>query len=366
MKINGVELRRVAMPLKAPFRTSFGVASSRDVLLIRVVTADAEGWGECVALSEPRYNAEYVEGAADMLRRFLIPALAHAERPHLAGAAFAPFKGHRMAKAGLETAVLDAWLRSSGESLAGYLGAEKSRVPSGVSVGIMETIPELLDTVEGYVAEGYVRIKLKIEPGWDLEPVRAVRERFGDELLLQVDANAAYSLSDAPGLARLDDFGLLLIEQPLADDDLVQHAQLARRLRTPVCLDESIDSAAQAAAAITLGACSIINVKPGRVGGYLEARRIHDLCRAHGVPVWCGGMMETGIGRAANVALAALPGFTLPGDTSGSSRYFATDLTPPFELAEGHLAVPAGPGIGVDPLQEVLSEVTVSTEWITI
>ncbi len=198
-----------------------------------------------------------------------------------------------------------------------------------------------------------------------MEPVRAVREMFGDDLLLQVDANASYSLTDAPRLARLDDFDLLLIEQPLADDDLVQHAQLARRLRTPICLDESIDSAAQAAAAITLGACSIINIKPGRVGGYLEARRIHDLCRAHGVPVWCGGMMETGIGRAANIALAALPGFTLPGDTSGSSRYFATDLTPPFELSEGHLAVPAGPGIGVDPLPEVLSEVTVSTEWIT-
>ncbi|MFI9550061.1 o-succinylbenzoate synthase [Nonomuraea endophytica] len=357
MKIDGIELRRVAMPLKAPFRTSFGVATSRDVLLVRVVTPDAEGWGECVALPEPRYNAEYVDGAAEVLRRFLIPAL---------GRDLAVFKGHRMAKAALETAVLDARLRASGESLGHFLGAERARVPSGVSVGIMDSIPELLDAVEGYLAEGYVRIKLKIEPGWDVAPVRAVRERFGEDLPLQVDANAAYSLSDAPHLAGLDDFGLLLIEQPLADDDLVQHARLAGRVRTPICLDESIDSAAHAAAAITLGACSIVNIKPGRVGGYLEARRIHDLCRAHGVAVWCGGMMETGIGRAANVALAALPGFTLPGDTSGSSRYFATDLTAPFELADGHLAVPAGPGIGVDPEPDVLSEVTVSTEWIPL
>ncbi|MEV8636377.1 o-succinylbenzoate synthase, partial [Streptosporangium sp. NPDC051023] len=209
------------------------------------------------------------------------------------------------------------------------------------------------------------RIKLKIEPGWDLAPVQAVRERFGPDLLLQVDANAAYTLADAPHLAKLDTHDLLLIEQPLADDDLVQHAQLARQLRTPVCLDESIHSADHAAAAITLGSCSIINIKPGRVGGYLEARRIHDLARAHGIAVWCGGMLETGLGRAANVALAALPGFTLPGDTSGSNRYYATDITEPFVLQDGHLPVPTGPGIGVDPIPDLLREVTVSTEWIS-
>ncbi|MBO2457611.1 o-succinylbenzoate synthase [Actinomadura violacea] len=366
MKITGIELRRIAMPLVSPFRTSFGVETDRDVLLVRVVTPDAEGWAECSAMSEPRYSAEYVDGAAEVMRRFLIPALPKKDVDAQAvGRALEPFTGHRMAKAALETAVLDARLRASGESLARHLGASRDRVPCGVSVGIMDSIPELLDAVARYVDEGYVRIKLKIEPGWDVEPVRAVRERFGDGLLLQVDANAAYTLVDAPHLARLDAFGLLLIEQPLANDDMVQHARLARRLTTPVCLDESIESAADAAAAISLGACSIINVKPARVGGYLEARRIHDLCRAHGVAVWCGGMLETGIGRAANLALAALPGFTLPGDTSGSHRYFATDVTEPFVLDGGHLDVPAGPGIGVSPVPDVLAEVTTSTEWIS-
>jgi O-succinylbenzoate synthase len=216
-----------------------------------------------------------------------------------------------------------------------------------------------------YLDQGYVRSKLKIEPGWDVEPVRAVRERFGD-VLLQVDANTAYTLADARHLARLDPFDLLLIEQPLPEDDVLGHAALARQITTPVCLDESITSARAAAEAITLGACSIVNVKPGRVGGYLEARRIHDVCTAHGVPVWCGGMLETGIGRAANVALAALPGFTLPGDTSASDRYYRTDVTDPFVLEEGHLGVPTGPGIGVAPLPEVLEEVTTWREWLPV
>ncbi|MCS0603464.1 o-succinylbenzoate synthase [Streptomyces sp. LP11] len=355
------------MPLVAPFRTSFGTETSRDVLLVRVVTPEGEGWAECAAMSEPRYCSEYVDGAQDVLRRFLIPALPKSGVAAAAvGRALAPFTGHQMAKSALESAVLDAQLRASGDSFASHLGAAHDRVPCGVSVGIMDSIPQLLDAVEQYVAEGYLRIKLKIEPGWDVEPVRAVRERFGDDLLLQVDANAAYTLVDAQHLARLDAFGLLLIEQPLANDDMVQHAQLAKLLRTPICLDESIESAAHAAAAISLGACSVINIKPARVGGYLEARRIHDLARAHGVPVWCGGMLETGIGRAANVALAALPGFTLPGDTSGSHRYFATDITEPFVLTDGHLTVPTGPGLGVDPLPDVLKEVTTSTEWTAL
>jgi O-succinylbenzoate synthase len=366
MKITGIELRRIAMPLVAPFRTSFGTETKRDVLLVRVVTPDAEGWGECVAMSDPLYSSEYVDGAADVLRRFLIPALPHNADAYTVGRALEPFKGHRMAKAALETAVLDAQLRTTGESLARFLGAAQDRVPSGVSVGIMNSIPELLDAVAGYLDEGYARIKLKIEPGWDLAPVGAVRERFGPDLLLQVDANAAYTLADAPHLAKLDPFDLLLIEQPLANDDMVQHAQLARKITTPICLDESIESAAHAAAAISLGACSIINIKPGRVGGYLEARRIHDLAQAHGIAVWCGGMLETGIGRAANVALAALPGFTLPGDTSASRRYYTTDITEPFELHDGHLTVPTGPGIGVDPIPDILRQVTTSTEWITV
>jgi O-succinylbenzoate synthase len=368
MKLQGIELRRISMPLVAPFRTSFGTETSRDVLLVRVVTGEAEGWGECVAMADPRYSSENTDAAADVLRRFLIPSLAEVPRldAYAVGPALAAFKGHRMAKAALETAVLDAELRAADRPLSRELGAVHDRVPCGVSVGIMRSTGELLDAVGGYLDEGYVRIKLKIEPGWDVEPVRAVRERFGDEVLLQVDANTAYTVKDARHLAQLDPFGLLLIEQPLDEEDVLGHAELAKLITTPVCLDESITSARSAAAAITLGATAIVNVKPGRVGGYLEARRIHDVCAAHGIPVWCGGMLETGLGRAANVALAALPGFTLPGDTSASGRYFETDLTEPFVLENGHLAVPSGPGLGVEPLLDVLRSVTTSTEWIPL
>lgn len=365
LRLEGVELRRVAMPLVAPFRTSFGVEHVRDVLVVRAITADAEGWGECVAGGDPRYSPEYVDGAADVLRRFLIPATT--ARPelqaHTVAAATHPYKGNRMAKAALETAILDAELRTVGLPLARFLGGTRDRVPAGVSVGIMSLIPELLDAVDRYLAEGYLRIKLKIEPGWDIEPVRAVRERFG-EVMLQVDANTAYTLADAHHLARLDAFDLALIEQPLDEEDIAGHAELARLISTPICLDESIVSARAAVDAIARGACRIVNIKPGRVGGYLEARRVHDVCAAHGIPVWCGGMLETGLGRAANVALAALPNFTLPGDTSASGRYFTRDITEPFVLTDGHLDVPRGPGIGVDPIAEMLDEVTTSVEWV--
>ena len=366
MKLSGVELRLITMPLVSPFRTSFGVQTTREILLLRVVTDEAEGWGECVAMSDPLYSSEYVNAAHDVLTRFLIPALA--EVSTLDGNAVAPalarFKGHRMAKAALETAVLDAELRAQGRSMARELGAVHDRVPCGVSVGIMDSIGELLDAVGGYLDAGYLRIKLKIEPGWDIEPVRAVRERFGDDVLLQVDANAAYTLADARHLAGLDPFGLLLIEQPFDEEDVHAHAELARVIRTPVCLDESITSARAAADAIRMGACQIVNIKPGRVGGYLEARRIHDVCVANGVPVWAGGMLETGIGRAANVALAALPGFTLPGDTSASDRYYRTDITDPFVLDDGHLTVPSGPGIGVAPIPAELAAVTAKVDWL--
>lgn len=367
MKLTAVELRRVQMPLVAPFRTSFGTQTQRDVLLVKVLSDEGEGWGECSALSDPLYSAEYVDGAADVLRRFFIPALAAADGldANAVGRTLSPFRGHWMAKAALETAVLDAQLRGLGQSFGQFLGAARDRVPCGVSVGIMNSIPELLEAVGTYLDQGYLRIKLKIEPGWDLEPVRAVRERFGD-IELQVDANTAYSISDALHLAKLDEFDLLHIEQPLEEDDIVGHADLARTVRTPICLDESITSARTAAAAIRLGACSIVNVKPARVGGYLEARRIHDVCAANGVPVWCGGMLETGIGRAANLALAALPGFTLTGDTSASDRYYATDLTEPFHLDAGHIAVPTGAGLGVTPLPGVLAEVTTQQELITL
>lgn len=366
MKLEGVELRWVSMPLVSPFRTSFGTQTTRDLLLLKVVTDQAEGWGECVAMAAPLYSEEYIEGAADVLRRYLVPALAAAGPFDASTVAtvLEPFHGHRMAKAALEMGVLDAELRAEGRPLSRELGAVHDRVPCGVSVGIMDDLGALLDAVGGYLDEGYVRIKLKIEPGWDVEPVRAVRERFGDDVLLQVDANTAYTLSDARHLARLDPFDLLLIEQPLPEDDLFGHADLARLITTPVCLDESVTSARTAAAAIRLGACSVVNIKPGRVGGYLEARRIHDLCVAHSVPVWCGGMLETGLGRAANVALAALPGFTMPGDTSASGRYYATDVTAPFVLDDGHLAVPTGPGLGVEPLPDELAAVTTATDWI--
>src|SRR5205823_3540295 len=243
-----------------------------------------------------------------------------------------------------------------------YLGGVRAEVDAAVSIGIMDSIGELIDAVAGYLEDGYLRIKLKIEPGWDIEPVAAVRERFGDDVLLQVDANTAYTLADARHLARLDPFDLLLIEQPLPEDDVRGHASLARLTQTPVCLDESIESARDAADAIAIGACAIVNIKPGWVGGYLEARRVHDVCRANGIPVWCGGMLETGIGRAANVALAALPGFTLPGDTSASDRYYREDITEPFVLHNGRLRVPDGPGIGVTPNPDALDACTTKTE----
>jgi O-succinylbenzoate synthase len=364
VKIEHAELRYVKMPLVTPFRTSFGTSYDKDTFLLRVVTEDAEGWAECGAEPDPLYSYEFLAGAELVLRDELLPrvqALGPALGAERVKGALAPVKGHPMAKHVLETALLDAELRALGLPLGRYLGAVQDRVPSGVSVGIMDSIDALLDAVEGYVAEGYLRIKLKIEPGWDLEPVRRVRERFGDDLLLQVDANTAYALRDARHLAKLDDYDLLLIEQPLPEDDLRGHAALARQIDTPVCLDESITSARDAATAIALGACSVINIKPSRVGGYLEARRIHDVAEANGVPVWCGGMLECGIGRAPNLALAALPNFVLPGDTSASSRYFRHDLTAPFELTDGHIAVPTGPGIGAEILPDALDEFTVST-----
>jgi O-succinylbenzoate synthase len=319
-------------------------------------------------MSELGYSAEYMHGVEDVLERFFLPDLRAADgvTAHGVGPLLAHHKGHRMAKAALEMAVLDAETRIRGISFAQSFGAGATHVPSGVSVGIMDSIPQLLDAVDGYLGEGYARIKLKIEPGWDLEPVSAVRERFGDDVLLQVDANTAYTLGDAAKLAKLDDFDLLLIEQPLDEEDMLGHADLAKKIKTPVCLDESIVSAQSAAAAIRLGACEIVNVKPGRVGGYLEALRIHEVCRAHGVPVWCGGMLETGLGRAANVALAALPGFTLPGDVSASDRFYTTDITAPFVLRDGGLDVPTGPGLGVEPLPEALEELTVSTRELVL
>lgn len=359
--LEAVELRVLHLPLVAPFTTSFGTETVREVIVVRARTTGGEGWGEIVTQHAPLYSSEYTQGAWDVAERFLIPALLDAGTlaPDDVAGILAPFVGHRMAKAGLELAILDASLRAEGRSLAAHLGATRDRIPSGVSVGIQRDPAALVDTVAGYLAEGYVRIKIKIKPGRDIADTAAVRDAFGD-IPLQVDANSAYTLADADTLAELDRFGLLLIEQPLEEDDLVDHAALAKRLSTPVCLDESVVSLKAARDALALAAASVINIKAGRVGGYLEAVRIHDLCRDAGVPVWCGGMLETGIGRAANAALAALPGFTLPGDVSASNRFYARDIvTEPIVLEDGHVRVPTGPGLGVEIDRTALEAATV-------
>jgi O-succinylbenzoate synthase len=363
--LHGFELRRVRLPLVEPWRTAHGVTETRDVLLVRAVYEHAEGWGECVAMGEPTYSAEYTDGALDVLRRHLLPRIlsGRPSSPEAVDALLRPVKGHPMAKAAIELAVLDAEGRASGRSLADLLGATRQKVTAGVALGLTDSISDLLDRVEQRVGEGYRRVKLKVTPGWDLEPVAAVRERFGD-LLLQVDANGAYRLEDANHLKALDDFALLLIEQPLPEDDLAGHAALAAQLKTPLCLDESIVSAGSARTALTMGACRIINVKAGRVGGYVEAVRIHDACADVDVPVWCGGMLETGIGRVANLALAALPAFSLPGDLSPSDRYYREDIAEPVSLnPDGTIDVPDRPGIGAVLRTAVLDASTVERDW---
>ncbi|HEU4355546.1 MAG TPA: o-succinylbenzoate synthase [Actinomycetota bacterium] len=366
-RVRSIELRLVALPLVRPFRTSFGVETDKVCILARVETDGAHGWGECVTGADPGFSEEFNEGAWFALREFLAPRLFRAGdlEPTTVETAMAGVRGNPMAKATLVNAFLDAWLRERGGSLAAYLGAERERVECGVSVGIADSTEALLRQVAGYLAEGYRRIKLKIEPGTDVERVEAVRSAHPD-ILLSVDANAAYTLDDVEIFRELDTFGLLMVEQPLHHEDLVEHAALQRRIRTDVCLDESIRSAADAKAAIGLGACRIVNIKQGRVGGLLEAVRVHDACRAAGVPVWCGGMLETGVGRAANLALAALPGFALPGDTSASARYFGEDLTDPHVLApDGTMLVPTGAGLGLEPHPDRLEACSLRTERLS-
>ncbi len=356
-------IHSLEIPLVRPFRTSFGSQSVRDVVLIEAISdSGVSGWGECVTMSWPGYSSEYTSGAIDMMQKFLIPDLVplldSTPEPDAVRSAMHSQQGHPMAKSALSTALLDLWLRERNQSLGEYLGAVNERINCGVSVGISASIDALLEEVGSYVDQGYRRIKLKIEPGWDVEPVRIVRETW-PEIPLQVDANQAYGRTDGPHLAKLDDFNLILIEQPLPEDDLLGHAQISRVVNTPICLDESILSVASAEGAIEFGATSIINIKPGRVGGYLTSKEIHDLCVEKGVPVWCGGMLETGVGRAANLALAGLPGFSVIGDTSASSRYYAEDVTQPFVLEDGQLPVPTGPGIGVDPIEANLTAMRV-------
>jgi O-succinylbenzoate synthase len=347
-----VELIGVRMPLVRPFTTSFGTTTVKEAILVHATGEDGvEGWGECVAAEHPLYSAEWNDGAWLVLRDYLVPAALSGAAPSI--------RGHPMARAALETALLDLRLRRTGVSLAEHLGAVRDRIPCGVSLGLEDRVDDLLREAERFVAAGYHRVKVKIEPGRDSEIVRAVRKAF-PEVPLTVDANAAYTAENADVLMALDEFELEYIEQPLPEDDLVGHAALQARLATPICLDETITSATVARGAIRLDACRVINIKTGRVGGLTEAVAVHDVAREAGVPVWCGGMLETGVGRAANLALAALPGFTLPGDTSGSDRYFERDVTEPFVVdADGTMAVPAGPGIGVEPLPDLLSKFAV-------
>ncbi len=362
MRLRRIVVRRVEMPLRFRFRTSFGETTVKRFLLVEAEGDGLSGWGECVADDVPFYSEETNASAAHVLGEFLAPAALgdELEGPEEFSRRVAPIRGNRMAKAALETALWDLAARERGVPLRNLLGGVRDRVPVGVSLGLQPSVEALLDLVAKHVEEGYRRIKLKIEPGRDAGLVAAVRERF-PSIDLTVDANAAYTPADTPALRALDAFGLDYIEQPLGHEDLWEHAALAREIATPICLDESIRSAADARVAVKIAAARVINVKIGRVGGLAEARRIHDACAAAGVPVWCGGMLESGVGRATNVHLATLPNFAKPGDTSSASRYFEEDIVdPPLEAVNGEMPVPPGPGIGVTVVRERLDRYTVS------
>lgn len=375
MHIERIELRLVRMQLKAPFQTSFGTEVDRECIIVSAHGDGLTGWGECVAsrgftgegaspLNWHLYSYETTVTAWHILRDFLIPQVIH--QPLSVGRMVdvgRQLRGHPLARAGLEAALWDLTAQLEGIPLARALGGVRERVSVGVSIGIQPSYDALLDTVDRFLSQGYGRIKIKIKPGYDLEAVKRIRARH-PSLLLQVDANSAYTLADAPLFEEMDAYKLLLIEQPFGWDDIYEHSQLQPRLRTPVCLDESIHSLGHARLALELGATRVINIKAGRVSGFTESRRIHDLCQARDVPVWCGGMLETGIGRAGNVALASLPNFTLPGDISASDRYFHEDIIdPPFTLnPDSTISVPGGPGLGVAVNLKRLDAVTVQRE----
>jgi o-succinylbenzoate synthase len=363
MRIDRVSLHHLRMPLRAPFETSFGREIDRECILLSVTAAGLTGYGECTAAAVPGYAYETTGTAWHILRDFLAPAVAGQPLPEPAAfqAQVARLRGHPMAKAGLEMALWDLKGKVEGRSLREMLGGQREAVAVGVSVGIQVSSEGLVEVIAGYLAQGYGRIKIKIKPGRDVADARAVRRAFPG-IRLQVDANSAYTLASAGALHPLDDLDLLLIEQPLAEDDLWDHSRLQAAFRTPICLDESILSERHARQALEMGACRVINIKQGRVGGLSQAVAIHNVCRAQGVPVWCGGMLETGVGRAANLALASLPGFTLPGDISASDRYYQQDITQErFTLSSGStITVPAGPGLGVTLDPEALERFTLS------
>jgi O-succinylbenzoate synthase len=367
LKLKTLELVEIGLPLKAPFETSFGTTHQRRILIVRVMDADgAVGYGECTAPEAPFFNHEFIETAWIVIAKFIAPMIADG-KVHCAGdvsRALAPIRGNRMAIGGVEAAVWDLEAKLAGQPLWRHLGGTQSEINSGVSIGLQSSIEVLLEKVRHEVASGYQRIKLKIKPGQDVELVKAVRAEFPD-ILLSVDANSAYRLErDVELLKKLDEFDLLMIEQPLAAGDLVDHAKLQRKIKTRICLDESITCLADAKHAVELGACGIINIKLGRVGGHTEAKAIQEYAMQHDIPVWCGGMLESGIGRAHNIAMSTLPGFTLPGDVSASARYWNEDIIdPPVVVnSNGVITVPDGPGIGYSIKESRVASLTTRQE----
>jgi len=362
MKIDSVCLRHLRMELKSPFETSFGRINSRECVLIEINSHGLSGYGECVADRDPGYSYETSDTAWHIIKDFLVPAILtdSIKHPRDISARFDFVKGHPMAKAGVEMAFWDLYGKQNNASLRSLLGGQRDRVKVGVSLGIQDSPLQLVNTVEEYLKLGYKRIKIKIKPGRDLVDTKMVREAFPD-LALQVDANSAYTVEDTTVLLPLDELHLLLIEQPLAEDDLWDHRTMQAKFVTPICLDESIQSSRHARQAIEMKACKIINIKAGRVGGLSEAVAIHNLCMAEGIPVWCGGMLETGIGRASNLALATLENFLLPGDISATDRYYKDDIT--FERftlnPDSTITTPDGPGLGVTINPQILDAVTI-------
>jgi O-succinylbenzoate synthase len=349
--IRAVQLREIHLPLVHYFETSFGRTCDRRIILVTVRTEDGVGYGECTAGEEPGYSSETTETAWHMLSDFIVPRLLGRglEDAREVASVLSPIRGNRMAKAAVETAVWDLQARLLGIPLSRLIGGVRSEIPCGVSIGIQDSVETLLANVRQELAAGYRRIKIKIKPGWEVEPLRCIRAEF-PEVPLMADANSAFSLADVPLLRRLDQFNLMMIEQPLAHDDIVDHAVLQRELATPICLDESIRSAEDARKAVEMGSCRIINVKLGRVGGYSEALKINDYCSRNQIPIWCGGMLESGVGRTHNIAMSSLSAFTLPGDVSASKRYYAEDtIQPPVTVTpKGTIRLSDKPGIGYD------------------
>ena len=366
MIISAIELREIRLPLVHFFETSFGRTTERRIILTRVTDKDgAEGWGECTAGEGPFYCEEWTETAWPTLKEFLAPMVVGHEVESAAGVGqlMKKVRGNRMAKAAIETACWDLEAKVAGVPLWKHLGGVQTEIPCGVSIGIQDSPEALLETIERELAAGYQRIKIKIKPGWDLRIVEQVRTRFPN-INLMGDANSAYTLRDVSLFKELDKFNLMMIEQPLAHDDMFDHAELQRQIKTPICLDESVHSPADAEHAIELGACRIVNVKLGRVGGHAEAKRVESICRERDVPVWCGGMLESGIGRAHNIAMATLEGFTLPGDVSASSRYWEEDIIdPPVNVSAQGTIVPSDkPGIGYDINEGLIEQLMVRKE----